>query len=176
MLLALQSIALAASPIDEEPSFQCEGPMDVRSQTVPMTSYAGGVAYTSYATTYSVLDGDKNAVDTLTLAYRLGDPGAEAALNLRIRKARRVGWGITGVSVPVTALGAAALNSYVNGSGGTGSLVLGATLLSFGATGLITGPIWATVRPWALRENPSVFYPVEQMQEEIEWYNAACGY
>jgi len=56
-----------------------------------------------------------------------------------------LGWresGIVGVAIPATLLGAGALNAGVNGDGGNGAIVGGATLLSLGGTGLILASLF----------------------------------
>ena len=76
---------------------------------------------------------------------------------------------------PATLLGGAALDSGVNGDGGNGAIVGGATLLSLGGTGLIFGPVWLGLRPWPLKNNPAAFYPLDEVKEKLEIYDDACG-
>lgn len=154
----------------------CAGPIELRTFNVPVTTYAGGVAVTTQNPTWTALDAQHRALDTLTLAARLGDDGVATEVARRQQKARKTGWIVTGVAVPTTALGAVALNSSVNGDGGDGALVGGASLLSLGAVGLMFGPIWLGVRPWALRNNPATFYTLDDVTAKIEAYHDECGH
>ena len=169
MSLLLLSLSLAHA----DPA--CAGLLELHSVNVPITTVGAGVSYTTYSTSWTVLDADHHALDTLTLARRFGDAQAEAELARRQKKARKTGWIVTGASIPVTLLGALALNSSVNGDGDDGALVAGATLLGVGGTGLMFGPIWLGVRPWALKNNPAAFYPLTEVQEWLDAYDAACG-
>lgn len=78
------------------------------------------------------------------------------------------------MALPATLLGVAALDAGVNGDGGGKAIVGGATLLGLGATGLIFGPVWLGLRPWALKNNPSAFYPLDEVKEKLKIYDDAC--
>lgn len=168
-LLLLTRLALAdpGEPV-------CQGPLDLRIFDVPITTYSMGVATTTHTTSWTVLDADHRPLDTLSLARALGDSGVEAELGRRQKKARRTGWIVTGVSAVATLVGVKALDSGVDGDGGDGAIAVGATLLGLGGTGLLFGPIWLGVRPWALKNNPAAFYPMEEIQEKLAFYDHAC--
>ena len=170
-------LLLSLGPALADPAISaCAGPLELRTFDVPLTTYGAGVAVTSHATSWTVTDAEHHALDTLALASRLGDEGTEQELARRQAKARKTGWIVTGVSIPATLLGALALNSSVNGDGGDGALVAGATGVSLGGVGLMFGPIWLGVRPRALKNNPAAFYPLDMVQDKIGIYHDACGY
>lgn len=172
MFTALLLAILAGAASAGEP--QCQGALDLKVMDVPLTTYTAGVSYTTTSTTWTVQGADHRALDTLSLARALGDTGVEAELARRQKKARRTGWIVTGVAIPATLLGVGTLNAGVNGDGGTGAIVGGATLLSLGGTGLIFGPVWLGLRPWALKNNPAAFYPLDEVKEKLEIYDDAC--
>lgn len=169
LLTILSGVANAGEP-------QCQGALDLKVMDVPLTTYGAGVSYTTHTTTWAVQGVDQRTLDTLSLARALGDTGVETELARRQAKARRVGWIVTGVAIPATLLGVGALNAGVNGDGGDGAIVGGATLLSLGGTGLIFGPVWLGLRPWALKNNPAAFYPLDEVREKLEIYDDACRF
>lgn len=179
MVVALLGLALAAAgeAVDSElPAGRCHGQIRLSSFEVPVLNTVGGVTYTTQATNWTVTDEQGQAVGTLDLARRLGDSWVPPELDRRVKKARRIGWSITGASVVATLVGAGAFNAYTNGEGSDGALVLGGTLLGLGGSGLIIGPIWGGVRPIALKTNPAVFYSPDVLRPRIDTYNDACGY